>query len=106
MPITAKPLFRPEALRPKLAGFPVQVGAADPPEGKVAALWELGTGKLAHIFAHDGGVYFVAFLPGGHALTAGGTTVKRWDLETGRQVWSANAHGAWGVRAALSPDCR
>jgi hypothetical protein len=83
-----------------------QVGGADPPEGKVAALWELETGKLAHIFGHDGGVYFVAFLPGGHALSAGGTTVKRWDLETGKQIWSANAYGSRGLRAALSFDCQ
>ncbi len=75
------------------------------PEGKVAKLWDLESGKLLRtLTGHDSGVCFVAFLPDGNAISAGGTTLKRWDLKTGKQVWSANAHSSGIGKAALSPD--
>jgi WD40 repeat protein len=75
------------------------------PEGKLAKLWDMKTGRLLHTLSgHDGGVCFVAFLPDGNAVSAGGTEAKRWDLSTGKQVWSARAHSFRTERAALSPD--
>jgi WD40 repeat protein len=53
-------------------------------------VWEVASGgEVIDLRAHRGPVLAAAFTPdGGGLLSAGDRTIKRWDLSTGKLVWS------------------
>jgi WD40 repeat protein len=86
---------------PLRAEAPRQGPHGDPlPSGAVA---RLGTTRLRH----DAPITSLAFRPDGKVLaTAGGTTVRLWDVATGREVGSLTDDGRPIQAVAFSPDGR
>jgi WD40 repeat protein len=86
-------------------GRRVLTGSAD----KVAALWDVETGKQLQTFAgHTVTIAGVAFSPDGtQVLTASwDTTAKLWSAETGKQLRSFVGHSRKLIGVAFSPDGR
>jgi WD40 repeat protein len=84
------------------------------PDGKTLAvgsnkdiqLWDLSAGQLrSTLSGHGGNVWSVAISSDGQTLAScsGDTTVKLWDLATGKQLRSLS-HGSWVNFVAISPD--
>lgn len=92
-----------------LTGFH-QVGHGKPrnmPLGKWVMLWDMVAAKRLRTFVgHEGGIKLVAFLPGGkHALSAGGQSIRVWELKTGKQIWAAKVSGGGTIaKVALSDN--
>lgn len=65
-------------------------------------------GSLLHrIAAHEATVYCVDFSPDGKTLVSGSGdgTLKLWNVETGRMIWSKQPHDSSTIRCAVfSPD--
>jgi WD40 repeat protein len=70
-----------------------------------AILWEVATGKAVRCFeGHINEVEGVAFaLDGRTMLSAGGNTIRLWDLETGQEI-RQQGFGSMPALLALSPD--
>src|SRR5262249_30040511 len=66
-------------------------GVGDP----TVRLWDVVTGKeLLKLEGHTGGVYSLAFLPGGRKAVSGGGegTIRIWDLATGKELKRFEGH--------------
>jgi WD40 repeat protein/S1-C subfamily serine protease len=87
-------------------------------EDRVIRLWDLQTGKLLREFkGHDEWVFSLAFSPDGRLAysTSGGpdiwrdgkdSSVRIWDVETGREVRKLEGHKGRVLSVAVSPDGR
>jgi WD40 repeat protein/serine/threonine protein kinase len=72
--------------------------------GGAARLWEVATGRLAHIFPHEGPVRAVAFGPRDMILTASHDgSACLWNATSGKKLRTVT-HAKWILAAAFSPD--
>ena len=80
---------------------------------RTARLWEMETGRLLRVLAHDLGVIRVAFSPDGRTLATGVTSgrnvkdnVRLWDVASGRLLRVLDGHGGAVNTLLFSPDGR
>ena len=80
---------------------------------RTARLWEMETGRLLRVLAHDLGVIRVAFSPDGRTLATGVTSgrydkekVRLWDVASGRLLRVLDGQGARVNNLLFSPDGR
>lgn len=71
-------------------------------------MWDIGAGKIKHTFSgHEQDIYSVAFAGGGRYIASGSgdKTVRVWDVQRGKLVYTFNIEG--GVTAvAVTHDGR
>jgi WD40 repeat protein len=113
-------LWRPPARRPVWVSEPISAvdAVAFSPDGRYlasghrdgrAVLWDVRSGKPAHLLAgHNGWVLGVAFAPDGKrfATASMDKTVKLWDLATGKEILTLTGHSDRATLLAFSPDGR
>jgi WD40 repeat protein len=78
-------------------------------ETRIAALWELASGRLIRRFAgHANAVRAVAFAPDGRALATGSAdkTARLWDSATGHEAHRLEGHSGVVHAVAFMPDVR
>ena len=80
---------------------------------RTARLWEMETGRLLRVLAHDLGIIRVAFSPDGRTLATGVTSgrydkekVRLWDVASGRLLRVLDGHGGRVNNLLFSPDGR
>jgi hypothetical protein len=72
-----------------------------------ARLWDVANGRLRHkLEGPTGGVYGVAFLPGGKRAVTGGAdgTLRLWDVKAGKEVKRLVGHAGTVYGLAVAPD--
>ncbi|MCI0714251.1 MAG: protein kinase [Chloroflexi bacterium] len=73
---------------------------------QTAILWDATTGNVIHTLPHDSYVAAVAFSPDSQFLLTSGTTLRLWDVATGRELRQFTGHSSVVFFMDFSPDSR
>lgn len=71
-------------------------------------LWDLGSGEPTLLAGHTGGANTVAFSHDGRTLATGSidSTIRLWDMTTGKTITTLEPHAHYVIAVAFSPDDR